>query len=507
MMKLCMSVRVILVLFLFILHGCIHDDLEPEKQKPSIASQIKTQSDMLSEKQENRAAALEKPNKKQINVKPVLPRYDPLEDHKISFSMVNEKLETVLYLLADTVGMNLMLDGELASGQNPVTLNFQNVSAKTVLTNLAEQFDLDYQIDENIIKIKPWAEQFFFLNFLDTNVEMSFDVGGDVLGGGGTESASGLSGSVTMTGKGAENANPYIILEEMIAKVKSEDGILSINKLSGTLYIKDKPSIVKTVAKLISHFKEMLSRQILIEARIIEVTLSKGFEYGIDWSLIKADSSTSSIDLTDIAWNLSKGLVFNGNVKGFNSSFALSSVISALETFGKVKIVSNPTIRAKHGTPAIISVGDSIAYKKSVEVTIEQTELGQTETTQVEVSTVFDGLILGVIPFIEAHGKINLLINPIKSDVDTESIDNPETVGQGLTISLPKVGIKEISTTISINDGDVVVLGGLISSEDVKRDRGVPVLSKIPILGYVFKNDYVTKERKELVIILNVSII
>ncbi|NOX35449.1 MAG: pilus (MSHA type) biogenesis protein MshL, partial [Deltaproteobacteria bacterium] len=383
------------------------------------------------------------------------------------------------------------------------TLDFQNVPAKKVLKELTEQFDLDYKIDGNIIRIRPWAEQFFSLNFLDTNVEMGFDVGGDVLGSGGTKAASGLSGSVTMTGKGAQKANPYIILEEMIKKVKSEKGILSINKLSGSLYIKDKPSIVKTVAKLLNHFKEMLSRQILIEARIIEVTLSKGFEYGIDWDLIKASSSASSIKLSKVAWDLTNGLVFNG----YNGSFTFNSVISALETFGKVKIVSNPTIRVKHGCPAVISVGNSITYKKSVETTIEKTDLGQTEKTQVEVSTVFDGLILGVIPFIEPSGKINLLINPVKSDVDTESISHPESVGGGVTISLPKVGIKEISTTISVNDGDIVILGGLISSEDVKRDKGVPLLSKIPVLGYLFQNDYVSKERKELVIVLNVRII
>ncbi|MBU1581930.1 MAG: hypothetical protein KKE44_04190, partial [Proteobacteria bacterium] len=351
-MKQCTSVGIVLVLFLFISAGCLHTGSVPEKQDSSIASQIKTDSEILDKKQETRAQALEKQKKKELSVTPILPKYDPLEDHKISFSMVGERLETVLYLLADTVGMNLMLDEKISAGQNIVTLNFQNVSAKTVLKELTDQFDLDCQIDENIIRIKPWAERFFSLNFLDTNVEMAFNVGGDVLGGGGTETASGLSGSVTMTGKGAEKANPYVILEELIGKVKSEKGILSINKLSGTLYIKDKPSIVNTVATLLNHFKEMLSRQILIEARIIEVTLSKGFEYGIDWDLVKADSSASSIELSRVAWDLTNGLVLNG----YNSSFTLTSVISALETFGKVKIVSNPTIRAKHGNPAVISV-------------------------------------------------------------------------------------------------------------------------------------------------------
>jgi len=91
--------------------------------------------------------------------------------------------------------------------------------------------------------------------------------------------------------------------------------------------------------------------------------------------------------------------------------------------------------------------------------------------------------------------------------VDTESINNPENIGENITISLPKVGIKEISTTISIHDGNIIVLGGLISSEDVKKDKDVPILSKIPVLGYMFKNDYIREERKELVIILHVSVI
>ncbi len=504
-MKRCMSIGAIPIMVIFLLSGCLHAPPTPEKNGPSPASQIKKDSDSLHEEQENRFQTLEKKVEKNLAALPVLPKYDPLEDQKISFSMMDEKLETVLYLLADTVGMNLILDPKLRGQQNLVTLNFQNTSAKTVLRELSDQFDLDYQVEGNIIRINTFTEKFFTLNFLDTNVEMSFDVGGDVLGGSGTssENASGLAGSVTMKGKGPEKANPYVVLEELVARVKSEGGFLAINKLSGSLYIKDKPSVVKTVSKLLNHFREMLSRQILIEARIIEVTLSKGFEYGIDWSLVRAATPGSNTKLSRLSWNLTNGLVLNG----FDDAFTLTSAIKALETFGTIKIVSNPTIRAKHGIPAIISVGDSISYKKSVETIIETTTTGQTERTQVEVSSVFDGLILGVVPFIEPNDKINLLINPVKSDVDTLSISNKENVGSGVTISLPKVGIKEISTTISINNGDIIILGGLISSQNVKNDKGIPLLSRIPIIGYAFQNDADSETQKELVIILNVRTI
>jgi len=480
-----------------------NDKQSKESYKEISMGVLKTESKALESNVQKRREYLENKAQKTMDVEPVLPVYNPLEDHLVSFSMVDESLETILYLLADTVGMNLILGKNLEDSQRTTTLHFQNVPAKIVLDELTHRFDLSYQINGNVIRISPFAERHYILNFLDTNVETSFDIGGDVLGASNTDTISGLSGSVRLKGTGAKKGNAYDILEEMVKKVKSTKGIFSINRLAGSLYVKDKPSVIKVISRLVNHFKETLARQILIEARIIEVTLADGYEYGIDWSLLRHEAETNH-KLTRASWSLQNGLVLSG----INSTFNLTAAISALEAFGNVKIVSNPTIRARHGNPAIISVGDSISYKKSVDVTNNQNSNDATyQTVEVEVSTVFDGLILGVIPFIEESGKINLLINPVKSDVDTNSIENPESVGNGESISLPKVGIKEINTTISMNNGDVVVLGGLISKEHNKRDQNVPVLSHIPLFGYLFKNKYLKQVRKELVIILSVNII
>ena len=164
--------------------------------------------------------------------------------------------------------------------------------------------------------------------------------------------------------------------------------------------------------------------------------------------------------------------------------------------------MSNPSVRVKHAKPAIISVGTSISYTKSTQTTILD-NLTRDTLTEVEVSKVFDGLILGVIPFIQADGKISLLINPIKSDVDRESL---ELIDVGNTqITLPVVNIKEISTTISLKSGDAVILGGLIDNLKINTDEGVPLLSSIPILGYLFKRQFKRSDRQELVIILTVS--
>jgi MSHA type pilus biogenesis protein MshL len=438
-----------------------------EIQKPStdsLSKEIAEESEELDKNQKELRDSLEKTTPRKVEAEPVMPAYDPLEDHIVSFSMVDEDLKFVFYSLSQAVGINLILDPSLSEEKRLITLNFEKVPASVVVKEILTTFDLYYEIDQNIIRIKP--------------------------------------GSFKLSGKGAKRGNAYDVIEDMVKPVISKRGMYSLNRLSGSLYIKDTPAVIRSISKLINHFKEMLSRQILIEARIIEVALSDGYKYGIDWSLLRKEAKTAT-KVTEASWALGTGLI----ISGVRKAFTIDTAIDALRTFGDAKIVSNPSIRSKHGKPSIISVGTSYTYKKSVKTTSTFEETTR-ETTDVEVSTVFDGLILGVIPFIEEDGKITLLINPIKSDVDQESLE-PESVSTSgnQSISLPIVRIKEISTTIGLNSGDVIMLGGLIDKREIKENKGVPFLSSIPLLGYFFRNDVKTEEVRELVIILGVSLV
>ncbi|OEU49820.1 MAG: pilus (MSHA type) biogenesis protein MshL [Desulfuromonadales bacterium C00003096] len=495
----------IVVAFLF-LSGCALGPtsvLDSKRPSPdSFLNQIEAESDELGAEQKELRDRLEKEAFREVEAEPVMPAYDPFEDQIVSFSMVDEDLQLVLYSLSQAVGMNIILDPNLSDEKLTVTLNFDNASASTVLKEILSTFDLCYEVEQNIIRIKPYEERMFRLNFLDTNVNTTFDVGGDVLGAGDT-SASGLSGNFKLSGRGARKGNPYDLLDEMIRRMLSDKGKYSLNRLSGTLYVKDTPSVIRSVSRLINHLRDMLARQIHIEARIIEVSLSDKYIYGIDWGILRDQASTSS-KLNSAEWALGSGLVLSG----VNRNFSVDATIKALRTFGDAKVVSNPSIRCKHSQPAIISVGTSHTYKKSVTTSNIDHDYGLEQTTQVEVSTVFDGLILGVIPFIEEDGDITLLINPIKSDVDPISIE-PVPVNSKATdsISLPQVSIKEISTTIGIRSGDLVILGGLIDKRRQTEKKGVPFLSAMPWLGYLFKDESSRDETRELVIILSVSII
>ena len=491
-------------ILLFIIAGCATQKT-PSLETLSLQTtqkHIKSESEHLEASQREFIPSLEKVTPREVNEKPVMPVYDPLEDHTVSFSMINEDLKVILYSLSQSVGMNLIIDPAVNLEKKLLTLNFQNVSAATVLKEVLNTYDLYYEIEGNVIRILPFKEHIFSLDFLDTKITTNFNVGGDVLGVS-EETTSGLKGKFELSGQAAKQGNDYDVVEEMITRIISKNGKFSLNRLSGSLYVKDTPTVIRSISKLINHFKIMLSRQILIEARIIEVGLSDKYQYGIDWSVLR-DKAASLTTKTSVAWSLGNGLVFSHA----NNEVTIDAAMDALMTFGKAKVVSNPSIRVKHGKPALISVGTSFTYQKRVQTTREVSSATDREITDIEVSTVFDGLILGVIPFIGKDQRISLLINPINSSVDRDSLI-PKSVGgsSGSEISLPEVRVKEISTSIDLEDGDVVVLGGLIDDIQSKEDQGIPILSSIPMIGYLFKNEIKNVESRELVIIISVKLV
>ncbi len=477
---------------------------DPKPPSPEVLPhQVKEEYKWTSRDQKKIIGEIEKKAPRNLELEPVMPAYDPLEDHMVSFSMINEDLQFILYSLAQSVGMNIIIDPEITKEEHLVTLNFQNVSAATVLREVLKTYDYYYEIEQNVIRVKPFQERFFKLNFLDDNINVNFDIGGDVFGASENETASGLSGNFKLSGTGANKPNIYDLVDRMLQRLISQNGKYSLNRLSGTLYVKDRPQVIAAVSRMVQHLKEVLSRQILIEARIIEVALADNYMYGIDWDLLRREVSGVT-KLNRLSWALERGLI----ISGVSGPFTIDMAIKALKTFGQTRTISNPSLRSKNGRPAVISVGTSITYKKDISVITTTIGNENQLSTDVEVSTVFDGLILGVIPFIEDDGKITLLINPIKSDVDPESIEPVPVTDQSTeSISLPKVGIKEMSTTITLNDGDVVFLGGLIDRRKQKLVKGVPFLSSIPLVGYLFKNEAYRDETRELVIVLSVKIV
>jgi len=253
----------------------------------------------------------------------------------------------------------------------------------------------------------------------------------------------------------------------------------------------------------LASLKKILNRQVIIEARIVEVQLSEGLKYGIDWSVLTehvgvgTDKFTSSV---------------SSSLPSFQVSTIIgdfTSLLKALQTQGDVRVLSNPRVNIMNGQTALLCVGRNASFISRVEtVTTAATGTVPTTSFTVEIGSVLSGIIMGIVPHINEKGEISLTITPIVSDL--VSLENRTVGGVGgntMQISLPTVDLRELSTMVKVRDSQMIIIGGLIQNRDKLQDNQVPFLGNIPLIGYLFKSREKISEKTELVIMLKPTIV
>ncbi|TXH33299.1 MAG: pilus (MSHA type) biogenesis protein MshL, partial [Burkholderiaceae bacterium] len=340
-------------------------------------------------------------------------------------------------------------------------------------------------------------------------------------------SMSAATGSASAWTGGAAPARPAPVPQAPLATMGEDTGF-TLNKMTGTLYVKARPSKMRTVEKMLAQVHKVLGKQVYVEAQLIDVQLSDNFEFGVDWTSLRsrlaAGFGSSPMELggsTGTLPNPSTGYPARtisipasliGSVAGpaLGLSYQGSNygiVINALRSFGNLKVLSNPNVQVRNGTPALLSVGTSSRYVSQSAST--QTVPGggaSTTSSSVQTDTVFSGVMVGVLPMVRDDGRIELMLNPMQSDVDPASLQLVAVGGDNL-VSLPKVSYKGLTTTLNVGDGDVVVVGGLIDQRTSNNDRGAPGVSDVPLFGKLFGNENKVHGSRELVIVLRVRVL
>lgn len=338
-------------------------------------------------------------------------------------------------------------------------------------------------------------------------------------------SAAGLSSSVWAGGPAT--GRPAALPQAPLATM-GEDSGFTLNKMTGTLYVKARPSKMRAVEKMLAQVHKVLGKQVYVEAQLIDVQLSDNFEFGVDWTSLRSrlaagfgsspmqlGGSTGSLPNASTGYParaISIPAALIGSVAGpaLGVSYQGSNygvVINALRSFGNLKVLSNPNVQVRNGTPALLSVGTSSRYVSQSAST--QTVPGggaSTTSSSVQTDTVFSGVMVGVLPMVRDDGRIELLLNPMQSDVDPASLQLVSVGGDNL-VSLPKVSYKGLTTTLNVGDGDVVVVGGLIDQRTSNNDRGAPGVSDVPLFGKLFGNENKVHGSRELVIVLRVRVL
>lgn len=314
----------------------------------------------------------------------------------------------------------------------------------------------------------------------------------------------------------------------LAASTMGDDSGFTLNRMTGTLYVKGRPSKMRAVEKMLAQVHKVLGKQVYVEAQLIDVQLSDNFEFGVDWTSLRSRLATgfgsSPMQLGGSAGTLPNAntgyparaisipAALIGSLTGpaFGASYQGSNygiVINALRSFGNLKVLSNPNVQVRNGTPALLSVGTSSRYVSQSASTQTAPGGGATTTSSsVQTDTVFSGVMVGVLPLVREDGRIELLLNPMQSDVDPASLQLVAVGGDNL-VSLPKVSYKGMTTTLNVGDGDVVVVGGLIDQRTSNNDRGAPGVSDVPLLGKLFGNENKVHGSRELVIVLRARVL
>ncbi|MSN96749.1 pilus (MSHA type) biogenesis protein MshL [Campylobacter sp. FMV-PI01] len=280
-----------------------------------------------------------------------------------------------------------------------------------------------------------------------------------------------------------------------------------INQNAGLITVTGMKSQINRVQKYIDDMQKRLKRQVMLDVNIIEVRLKNGYSKGVDWS--KFDIGFNSYlnkNPNDLLFGFGGGEgrksfldSFSNGVwtarGGLNVSLNIDGVINFLETKGKTKTISSPKVMTLNNQQALISVGSVINYKLEKS---NKDKNGETESGEEQYS-LFLGILLNITPEISDDNKIMLRINPSISSFKYEKDDQHQLSGRKIA---PDTLERKLSTVITVNDGDTIILGGMIGQSNAKDNNNVPVLGSIPVIGNLFKSSKDLLETTELVFII-----
>ncbi len=442
--------------------------------------------------------------------------------------------------LSDECGMSVIVTDEQAENILKKQMNktfLKNLTINEVLDLIIKENNLQYTLQNNILKISYLTTKTYNIDYIisqrkgvgSANITLSSNTSTAAIGTASTSKSTSGGGASSESGiniTSSDEVQFWEILDKELESIlnRPEDGytaqIPMINKNAGLVTVTATNTQIKRLDAYLEDLQKKMQTQVLIDVKMYSVVFSDASSTGIDWSQLYALQNvklgfdyvtTKNIDKTYSGTNsaTSTGVLFDGfsanannaNVFQLSAGGSLNEVIKFLKTQGDVYSISNPKILTLNNQPALITAGTELFYKTKSSTT--STSSGGTDNTEDEtVSSVFSGVLLDITPEISRDGSITLRINPSISETASEiSTDNA-------TRSMPPdLSRRQMSSVISVKDGNRVILGGLINTKNVNDANKVPLLGDLPILGYLFKREGISKRTEEIVIIIEPHII
>ena len=288
------------------------------------------------------------------------------------------------------------------------------------------------------------------------------------------------------------------------------DGNVVLSPQAGIVSVTASPGKLRAVDDFINTLETRLQRQVILEARIIEVTLNDGYQQGIEWESLASGNVGFDVDFSSVTPSNSTSATIGGlfGLTYRDSNNGFESAIKMLQTQGTVQVLSNPRVSASNNQKAVIKIGEDEYYVTDVNSTTNLGTNGSSavSNSDIDLTPFFSGISLDVTPQISDDGEVILHVHP--SVVETEEQQKVITLTEGeLVLPLARSNIRESDTIVKARNGEIVVLGGLMQTTNSEEVSKVPLLGDIPLLGELFTNRRNLKEKKELVILLKPTVV
>ncbi|MFN4054399.1 MAG: pilus (MSHA type) biogenesis protein MshL [Alishewanella aestuarii] len=290
---------------------------------------------------------------------------------------------------------------------------------------------------------------------------------------------------------------------------QSPERMVVVSPQAGLVTVRAMPDEIAAIRAFLGQTEQHLQRQVVLEARIIEVTLNDDYQQGINWQNALASIRSTEFNLTTSGITPANALTAQlGGVTAISFNNAdFNGVINLLQTQGNAQVLSSPRVTAMNNQKAVIKVGQDEYFVTDVTSNTTIAGTGATTTSpNISLQPFFSGIALDVTPQIDAQGAVILHVNPSVTETSQQSKTirfSDETV----VLPLAQSNIRQSDTLIRARSGEIVVIGGLmqtVKSDSVSR---TPILGAIPGLGQLFTSKRQIEQKKELVILLKPTVV
>ena len=495
-----------------------------------------------------------------------LPKARPALEERFNVSFNNVPAQQFFRSIVAGTRYNILVHPDVSGS---ITANLKDVTLPETLDAIREMYGYDYRIEGTRISIKPLTMQtkMFHVNYLVgkrrgasnlrvTSTSVSNAVNGQNGNQNGSQGASGQNngnqssqyganqGQVESTDVNTTSDNDFWAdlksAVEAIVGPKEGGRNVVISPQSGVIVIRAMPDELRNVDAYLKATQLAVDRQVILEAKILEVELNDSYQSGVNWASFASIRSSHDnrvsggivgpgASLTPLPFGGGQPAVITDPATGVSAStgFSLSNAVNAagsmfglavqtsnfaallsfLETQGTVHVLSSPRVAAINNQKAVLKIGTDEFYVTGVTTTTSLSSSSNTVTPSVTLQPFFSGVVLDVTPQIDEKGNILLHVHPSVSQVSTVNKDVSLGSAGNLTLPLAASATSELDSIVRGTNGQVVAIGGLMRQASTNDSSSVPGATNVPVLSTLFGQKKRVNQKRELVVLIKPTIV